>query len=386
MAFERLASRVKLQQDNNGYRQRRAVAGGNQRQLSYDEQAYLNFSSNDYLGLACDDQIKLAAVNAVNQHGAGCGGSPLVTGHGTIHQYLEDLLKELTGQTGVMLYTSGFAANSGVIETLLSKDDYLVQDKLNHASLMDAGVRSSAKMNRFVHNDISSLSQQLTTRHAVKAADRLVVTEGVFSMDGDGAPLAEIAQQCKQHQAWLMVDDAHGFGLNGEGAGSCHEAGISPDILMATFGKAIGTSGAFVAADSAVIDYLVNFCRHYIYSTSLSPMVVGATIASIKLAQQPWRRNKLTENINYFRQQAKKFGLQVMPSSSAIQPVIIGDSGRALVIAQRLREQGIWLTAIRPPTVAVGSARLRITLSTQHQLTDIDLLIQSLAQALELTE
>ncbi|NRA55158.1 MAG: 8-amino-7-oxononanoate synthase [Gammaproteobacteria bacterium] len=386
MAFQRLATRLAQQQDNHGYRQRRAVAGGNQRLLSHQQQSYLNFSSNDYLGLACAGEVKLAAVKAVNQYGAGCGGSPLVTGHSTLHQYLEDLLKDLTGQAAVMLYTSGFAANSGVIETLLSKDDYLVQDKLNHASLMDAGVRSAAKMNRFVHNDLSSLNQQLSSRHALAATDRLVVTEGIFSMDGDSAPLAEISEQCQRHQSWLMVDDAHGFGIYGDGAGSCAEAGVSPDILMATFGKAIGTSGAFVAADSDVIDYLVNFCRHYIYSTSLSPMVVGATIASIKLSQQPWRRLKLEENIDYFRQQASLLGLALMPTTSAIQPIIIGDSARAMAIAMRLREQGIWLTAIRPPTVAMGSARLRITLSTEHQRSDIDILLQTLAQALELTE
>lgn len=386
MSFQRLSRRLDQQRLNNGYRVRRAVAGGNARELSHDNQPYLNFSSNDYLGLACDPQVKLAAIEAVNQYGAGCGGSPLVTGHGTIHQYLEDLLKDLTGQSGVMLYTSGFAANSGVIDTLLSQDDFLLQDKLNHASLMSAGRASAAKMNRFVHNDLASLELQLGTKAATNAADTLVVTEGIFSMDGDGAPLADISRLCRRHQAWLMVDDAHGFGLYGHGGGSCVEAGITPDILMATFGKAIGTSGAFVAADKAVIDYLVNFCRHYIYSTSLSPMVVGATIASLKLAQQPWRREKLAQLIGHFRTKAAQLGLAIMPSDSAIQPLIIGDSDRAMAIAGQLRAQGIWLTAIRPPTVAKGSARLRITLSTSHQLADIDTLLQALAQAVATTE
>jgi 8-amino-7-oxononanoate synthase len=386
MSFQRLATRLARQKSNDGYRLRRAVIGGNQRQLSVGEQAYLNFSSNDYLGLACDPQVKLGAIDAVNKYGAGCGGSPLVTGHGRIHQYLEDLLKELTGHSGVMLYTSGFAANSGVIETLLSKEDYLLQDKLNHASLLNAGRSSAAKMNRFIHNDLVSLEQQLVTKAATNATDRLVITEGIFSMDGDGAPLADIAKHCQTHQSWLMVDDAHGFGIYGGGAGSCMAAGVSADILMATFGKAIGTSGAFVAADEAVIDYLVNFCRHYIYSTSLSPMVVGATVASIELTKQPWRRQKLEHNIDHFRGQAAKLGLVVMPSQSAIQPIIIGDSARAMEITQLLRQQGIWVTAIRPPTVAKGSARLRITLSTNHKLSDIDNLVQSLAQALELTE
>lgn len=400
MSFQRLATRLAQQKLNDGYRQRRAVIGGNQRQLRVEalgvedqgisEQVYLNFSSNDYLGLACDPQVKLGAIDAVNKYGAGCGGSPLVIGHGRIHQYLEDQLKDLTGHSGVMLYTSGFAANSGVIETLLSKEDYLLQDKLNHASLLNAGRSSAAKMNRFVHNDLASLEQQLATKAAKNATDRLVITEGIFSMDGDGAPLADMAKHCQEHQSWLMVDDAHGFGVYGEGAGSCKAAGVSADILMATFGKAIGTSGAFVAADKDVIDYLVNFCRHYIYSTSLSPMVVGATIASIELTKQTtkqaWRRQKLEHNIAHFREQAAKFGLAVMPSQSAIQPIIIGDSARAMAVTEHLRELGIWVTAIRPPTVAKGSARLRITLSTNHQISDIDTLVQSLARALELTE
>lgn len=386
MSFQRLAKRLDQQRVADGYRRRRAVAGGNQRHLIYTDQHFLNFSSNDYLGLACDPEVKQAAVDAANYYGTGCGGSPLVTGHGTIHRYLEDMLKDISGQSGAMLYTSGFAANTGVIATLLNREDYLVQDKLNHASLMTAGSASAATMNRFVHNDMASLEQQLMTKAAVSASDRLVATEGIFSMDGDGAPLAEMSTLSKQHKSWLMVDDAHGFGIYGNGSGSCAEAGVTPDILMATFGKAIGTSGAFVAADKDVIDYLVNFCRHYIYSTSLSPMLVGATIASIKLTQQAWRREKLEQLINYFRTKAAQLGLEIMPSNSAIQPLIIGDSSRALAIAEQLRANGIWLTAIRPPTVAKGSARLRITLSTNHQFADIDTLVEALATAIETRE
>ncbi|NRA82827.1 MAG: 8-amino-7-oxononanoate synthase [Gammaproteobacteria bacterium] len=386
MNFERLGQQLNQQRTNDLYRVRTAVNGGNQRQLTSGEKSFLNFSSNDYLGLACDEQVKLGAIDAVNKYGAGCGGSPLVTGHSRLAKYLEDLIKDLTGQSGVMLYTSGFAANSGVISSLLTKDDYLVQDKLNHASLMNAGSDSAVKMQRFAHNDMASLAKQLQSKTSINASDRLVVTEGVFSMDGDGAPLAEISQLCRNHHAWLMVDDAHGFGINGGGAGSCAQANITPDILMATFGKAIGTSGAFVAADKEVIDYLVNFCRHYIYSTSLSPMIIGATMTSIELAQQPCRHQKLAELIGYFRDRASQLGLAIMPSSSAIQPLIIGDSHRAIAIANRLKEQGIWLTAIRPPTVAVGSARLRITLSTNHQESDIDRLLTALAEAVNDTQ
>lgn len=382
MAFDRIRQQLAQQHASDGYRLRRRVSGGNQRCLNYQNRPYLNFSSNDYLGLATNEIVKQAAIAAVNKHGAGCGGSPLVTGHGILHQYLEDLLKDLTGQSAVMLYTSGFAANSGVIATLLTKDDYLLQDKLNHASLMTAGRDSAVKMKRFAHNDVANLATLLSSKPVTSADERLVITEGIFSMDGDNAPLQKISTLCQKNQSWLMVDDAHGFGINGQGAGSCHQAGIKPDILMATFGKAIGTSGAFVAADQAVIEYLVNFCRHYIYSTSLSPMVVGATIASIQLAQQAWRHQKLEQLIGHFKHQAKQYGLNIMPSSSAIQPVIIGDCQQALAAAQLLRQQGIWVTAIRPPTVAKGSARLRITLSTSHTPEDIDRLITSLSDVL----
>ena len=382
MVFHRISQQLAQQHASDGYRLRRSVDGGNQPSLRYQHSGYLNFSSNDYLGLATDEVVKQAAIAAVNEHGAGCGGSPLVTGHGILHQYLEDFLKDLTGQSGVMLYTSGFAANSGVIATLLTKDDYLLQDKLNHASLMTAGRDSAVKMKRFAHNDVANLTTLLSSKPVTSAEERLVITEGVFSMDGDSAPLQKIYTLCQVSQSWLMVDDANGFGINGQGVGSCHKAGIKPDILMATFGKAIGPSGDFVAADQAVIEYLVNFCRHYIYSTSLSPMVIGATIASIKLAQQTWRHQKLEQLIGHFKHQAAIYGLNIMPSDSAIQPVIIGDSEKALAAADLLRQQGIWLTAIRPPTVAKGSARLRITLSANHTTAEIDRLVTSLSDVL----
>ena len=263
MAFERLKRAVDERRDAGLYRERRVVAGGNARHLVRDGRQYLNFSSNDYLGLAQAPEVIQAAADGAREYGVGSGGSALITGSSPAHQRLEAELCEITGQEGALLFSSGFAANSGVIAGLLQKGDLLLQDKLNHASLLDAGMHSPATMKRFLHNDMASLERLLGKP---REGEALVVTEGVFSMDGDSAPLAAIAELCRQHNAWLMVDDAHGFGIAAEGAGSCADAGICPDVLMATFGKALGTSGAFVAASKEVIDYLVNYCRHYIYT------------------------------------------------------------------------------------------------------------------------
>jgi len=262
---------------------------------------------------------------------------------------------------------------------LLGKYDLLLLDKLNHASLMDAGINSAATMKRFKHNDMTHLSKCLA--NAQDYNNRLLITEGIFSMDGDSGDLSTLRQQADNVDGWLMVDDAHGFGVNGQGRGSCAMAKIKPNILMATFGKAIGTSGAFVAGNKETIEYLTNFCRHYIYSTALPIAIVAATIKSIELSQQSWRHEKLNERIGYFKQQAAKFGLQLLPSNSAIQPLIIGDSEATIQLSQSLKQQGFCVGAIRPPTVAKGSARLRITLSANHRLVDIDKLLAALANS-----
>ncbi|MDP2562489.1 8-amino-7-oxononanoate synthase [Psychrobium sp. 1_MG-2023] len=388
MSFKHLAEQITAQHQKQGYRQTRTVDGGNHVSLFHHGQHYINFSGNDYLGLACDPDVLQAASDAIVANGVGSGGSPLVTGHSSFHQRLEEQICTLTNQDSAILFSSGFAANSGVISSLLNKGDLLVQDKLNHASLMDAGMQSAATMKRFKHNDMLHLERTLANSNNFE--NTLVVSEGVFSMDGDQGDLKAIATQAKKHNAWLMVDDAHGFGINGakhgQGAGTCLQQGIKPDILMATFGKAIGTSGAFIAANQEVVEFLTNFCRHYIYSTALPIPVVAATIKSIELAQQSWRHDQLLHNIHVFRQRAQLLSLNLSPSNSAIQPIIIGDSAATLAIAEQLKQQGFWVTAIRPPTVPVGTARLRMTLSANHQAVDIESLLEALATILASNE
>jgi len=381
MSFSHLAQRLALARKQQQFRKTTTSCGGNQCQLEVAGQSLVNFSANDYLGLATDPQVIAAGMQATATYGVGSGGSPLVTGHSSLHHDLQRQICDVTGQEQAMLFSSGFAANSGLIATLLNKGDLLLQDKLNHASLMEAGILSSATMKRFKHNDLSQLSNQL--KQAPSFDNTLVVSEGVFSMDGDCGELHALSTQARAHNAWLMVDDAHGFGVNGAGRGTCAQTHITPDVLMATFGKAIGTSGAFVAANACTIDYLTNFCRHYIYSTALPLSIVGATIKSIELAQQAWRHDKLNERIDYFKQLAAQLGLNLMPSNSAIQPLVVGSSDMALLISEQLKQQGLWVSAIRPPTVPKGSARLRITLSANHQLADIKRLLLALVDCKE---
>jgi 8-amino-7-oxononanoate synthase len=248
---------------------------------------------------------------------------------------------------------------------------------------MEAGMQSAATMKRFHHNDMARLSQLLAMPTKQPNGSKLIVTEGVFSMDGDEGELSSIDHLARQSDSWLMVDDAHGFGINGNGRGSCAEANVLPNLLMATFGKAIGTSGAFVAANSEVIDFLINTCRHFIYSTALPIPVVAATIKSIELSQQTWRHDKLNERIDHFKARAQQAGLQLMPSSSAIQPIIVGASDKAIAMSDYLKSNGLWVSAIRPPTVPLNTARLRVTLSNNHQLSHIDTLVDNLAIAQE---
>lgn len=382
MSFNHLSSSLAALRERHHFRQTRFVEGGNSTLLTFDNKQFINFSSNDYLGLASDTEVIKASNEATTHYGVGSGGSSLVTGHSARHEYLQSLICDVTNMESCLLFTSGFSANSGVISTLLSDQDLLIQDKLNHASLIDAGIHSSATMKRFMHNDMARLAPLLQKSEHVD--NRLVVTEGVFSMDGDKGDLTGINQLQQKHKSWLMVDDAHGFGINGDGRGSCHEANVKPNLLMATFGKAIGTSGAFVAANKDTIDYLTNFCRHYIYSTALPLPIVAATIKSIELSQQSWRREKLNERIVYFREKSAEKSLTLMPSNSAIQPIIIGDSSDTLKVSQYLKEHGLWVSAIRPPTVAKNTARLRITLSANYELTHIDNLITHLVRGLEL--
>lgn len=350
----------------------------NQTLLAQRGQRYINFSSNDYLGLASDTALAHAWQHGLSLYGCGSGASPLVTGFSEAHQTLERTLCEWLGFERAVLFGSGFSANQALLFTLLQKGDLLLQDKLNHASLMEAGMLSSAQMKRFQHNDVAHLTRLLDEQ-----VTTLVVTEGVFSMDGDQAPLAEI-QTALGSNAWLAVDDAHGVGVLGErGAGSCQAAGIKPQVLVVTFGKAFGLSGAAILCDAALGDYLTQFARHHVYSTAMPPAQAHAlTHAAGMIQSEAWRRDKLTElSALYHELLCDVPGF--VATQTPIKPFVLGSAQRALHVASVMRDAGLWMTAIRPPTVPSGSARLRITLTAHHTLQHIQQMADTLKQCVE---
>ena len=360
-------------------RRRYAVAQGAGRWLVANERQYLNFSSNDYLGLSHHPQIIRAWQQGAERFGVGSGGSGHVSGYSVAHQALEEALAGWLGYSRALLFISGFAANQAVIAALMAKDDRIVADRLSHASLLEAANLSPATLRRFTHNDPQHLARLLD---APCGGQQLVVTEGIFSMDGDGAPLAEIHRAARQRNAWLLVDDAHGIGVTGdEGRGSCWRQQVKPELLIVTFGKGFGVSGAAILCSESVADYLLQFARHLIYSTSMPPAQAQALSAALAVIRSPEgadRREKLAALIQRFRSGVKASDFTLANSHSAIQPLIVGDNARALRLADTLREQGCWVSAIRPPTVPAGTARLRLTLTQAHEAQDIDRLLEVL--------
>ncbi|WP_086871651.1 8-amino-7-oxononanoate synthase [Kosakonia pseudosacchari] len=360
-------------------RTRRAVSQGAGRWLTLGDQRFCNFSSNDYLGLSQHPAVIRAWQQGAERYGVGSGGSGHVSGYTTAHRELEEELADWLGYSRALLFISGFAANQAVIAALTGKDDRIVADKLSHASLLEAASHSPAQLRRFAHNDVGQLTMLLAKP---LTGQQLVVTEGVFSMDGDSAPLATIADATREAQAWLMVDDAHGIGVVGEqGRGSCHLQGIKPHVLVVTFGKGFGVSGAAVLCSDTVADYLLQFARHLIYSTSMPPaqaVALGASLRVIRSDDGHARREKLAALITHFRTSVAHASVTMTDSTSAIQPLIVGENSRALRLAERLRQRGCWVTAIRPPTVPPGTARLRLTLTAEHQFDDIERLLEAL--------
>jgi 8-amino-7-oxononanoate synthase len=376
---KRLSAALVQRREQDLYRQRLTLDSAQGPSVRIDGRSYLNFCSNDYLGLAAHPQVVESFRRAAIQYGVGSGASHLVCGHSRPHHQLEEALAELTGRPRALLFSSGYAANTGTLTTLLQTGDAVFQDRLNHASLLDGGLHSGARFRRFAHNDVADLAGKMSAADGPK----LVVVDGVFSMDGDLAPLAELAALCRREDAWLMVDDAHGIGVLGEnGAGSVAEAGLGCDdvpVLMATLGKALGTGGAFVAGSETLIEALIQQARNYIYTTAISPAVAAATLTSLAiLGDEPWRREHLAKLIQRFRQGAQQLDLSLMPSASAIQPLLVGDAGRAITISQRLRDRGLLISAIRPPTVPAGTSRLRVTLSAAHSEEQVDRLLEEL--------
>ena len=376
---QRITTALEKRRAAEAFRVRTVVEGGAGRFLIREQRQFCNFSSNDYLGLSQHPAIVRAWQEGAEQYGVGSGGSGHVSGYSEAHRALEELLADWLGYPRALLFISGFAANQAVIAALAGKEDRIVADRLSHASLLEAASLSPAQLRRFQHNDCRHLDELLAKP---LTGQQLVVTEGIFSMDGDSAPLAEVSQAARAAGALLLVDDAHGIGALGEeGRGSCYAQQVRPDLLIVTFGKAFGVSGAAVLCSEALADYLLQFARHLIYSTAMPPaqaVALSAALAVIRSDEGQQRRETLAGHIADFRRGMSHYPGELTDSGSAIQPLIVGDNARALRLAARLREEGCWATAIRPPTVPVGSARLRLTLTAAHESADIARLLEVL--------
>ena len=377
MSFD-LTARLAARRADNLYRQRPLLESPQGPQVVVDGQPLLAFCSNDYLGLANHPQVIEAWQAGASRWGVGGGASHLVIGHSRPHHALEEALAEFTARPRALLFSNGYMANMGAVTALAGQGDTVLEDRLNHASLLDAGLLSGARFSRYLHNDAASLASRLEKA----VGHTLVVTDGVFSMDGDVANLPALACEARAKGAWLMVDDAHGFGpLGATGGGIVEHFGLSQHdvpVLVGTLGKAFGTSGAFVAGSEALIESLIQFARPYIYTTSQPPALACATLKSLELLRsEHWRREHLNTLIRQFRAGAQQIGLQLMDSFTPIQPIMIGDSAEAMRLSQQLRERGVLVTAIRPPTVPVGSARLRVTLSAAHTEAQVQLLLNA---------
>jgi len=365
-------------------RTRRAVearsAGGVRMRVEGAE--LLAFCSNDYLGLARHPRVVEAFIDAAREWGVGSGASHLVSGHCREHHALEEELAEFALRPRALLFSTGYMANLAVVTALLGQGDRVFEDRLNHASLLDAGLASGARFARYPHTDVDALGIRLERAGAGRT---MVVTDGVFSMDGDIAPLRELAAACRKNGAWLFVDDAHGLGVLGDtGRGSLEAAGLGTDdvpILMGTLGKAFGTSGAFVAGSGELVETLLQQARTYIYTTALPPAMAAAARAALHVAQQePWRRQQVLAHVAHFRREATGLGLQLLDSCTPIQPMVLGSEAAAVAASDALRAQGLWVPAIRPPTVPAGTSRLRITFSAAHETADVDRLLEALGR------
>ncbi|EQM80039.1 8-amino-7-oxononanoate synthase [Pseudomonas stutzeri] len=380
MPFD-LASRLAERRAAHLYRQRPLLETHQQPEVMVDGEQLLAFCSNDYLGLASHPEVIRAMQQGAERWGVGGGASHLVMGHSTPHHQLEEALADFTGRPRALLFSTGYMANLAAVTALVGQGDTVLEDRINHASLLDAGLLSGARFSRYLHNDADSLAKRLDKA----TGDTLVVTDGVFSMDGDLADLPALCATAKTRGAWVMVDDAHGFGPLGKtGGGIVEHFGLGIDdvpVLVGTLGKAFGTAGAFVAGSEELIETLIQFARPYIYTTSQPPAVACATLKSLELLRsESWRRDHLNSLITRFRQGAAEIGLTLMDSPTPIQPILVGSSERALKLSAALRDRGVLVGAIRPPTVPAGSARLRVTFSASHSAAQVERLLDILAE------
>lgn len=378
-----LAPALERRRQQHLYRRRQTLDSPQGVEITVDGAPYLSFCSNDYLGLANHPDLVSALADGAQRFGVGSGAAHLITGHSVAHQALEEDLAEFTGRPRALLFSTGYMANLGVASALLGRDDSLIEDRLNHASLIDAAQLSGAKLVRYRHTDMDSLSRRL---EAVSRGGALVASDAVFSMDGDCAPLVDMHALCKRHHAWLLADDAHGFGVLGkQGRGwFAEQLGKSEGntVLMATLGKALGTFGAFVAGSDDLIETLIQQARTYIYTTATPPALAWATRTALRLVREgDDLRAHLQKLIERFRAGAAQLDLPLMASSTPIQPLLVGEAEIALQLGEVLRRKGILAGVIRPPTVPGGAARLRITLSALHTPGQVDRLLDVLGKS-----
>jgi 8-amino-7-oxononanoate synthase len=381
MPFD-LATRLAERRAAHLYRQRPLLQSPQGPEVMVDGERLLAFSSNDYLGLANHPEVVAAWQAGAEKWGVGGGASHLVLGHSGPHHELEEALAAFTGRPRALLFSTGYMANLAAVTALVGQGDTVLEDRLNHASLLDAGLLCGARFSRYLHNDADSLGKRLGRAEG----NTLVVTDGVFSMDGDLADLPALCAAARRKGAWVMVDDAHGFGpLGATGGGIVEHFGLGLDdvpVLVGTLGKAFGTAGAFVAGSEELIETLIQFARPYIYTTSQPPALACATLKSLELLRaESWRREHLNKLVARFRQGAAEIGLSLMDSPTPIQPILVGDSERALKLSALLRRRGLMVGAIRPPTVPAGSARLRVTFSAAHSLEQVERLLEALADS-----
>jgi 8-amino-7-oxononanoate synthase len=379
MTVDDLATRLRELSDQGLLRRRRISEALPGARMRVEGRSLLAFSSNDYLGLAADSRLAEALADGARKYGAGAGASHLVSGHHRAHHDLEDRLAAFVGAPRALLLSSGYAANLAILTTFADAQTEIFADRLNHASLNDGMLLSRARFHRYPHADLAALEALL--RRAGRRR-KLVVTDSVFSMDGDIAPLAELSDLCAREGAWLVVDDAHGFGVLGpQGRGALAFAGLAGShlIYMGTLGKAAGVAGAFVAAAEEVVEMLVQRARTYIYTTALPPALAHALLTSVDIiAAEDWRRQRLDQLIRLLQTRLEATSFQPLPSRTPIQPVVLGSAAAAVSASAALERDGILVPAIRPPTVERGKARLRISLSAQHEAADVERLCTSL--------
>ncbi|MEW6169803.1 MAG: 8-amino-7-oxononanoate synthase [Pseudomonadota bacterium] len=389
----RLAAQLEQIRAADLYRVRRIVDGGHGASIRVDGRRCVNFCSNDYLGLAADPRIAEAAQRALAGSGTGSGAAALISGYNREHSLLEEELAAYLQRPRALLFSTGWAANLGVLRGLLGKDDVLIADELNHASLIDGGRLSGAHYERVPHADIAAYATALSRLRPQASGLTLLATDGVFSMDGDLAPLPELSQLCAEHGAALMVDDAHGFGVLGRRGRGLVEHCLEtipdsrfpiPDVHVATLGKSLGCAGAFVAGSEALIEYLIQRARSWVFSTAPPPAIAAAARAALRIVagdEGAALRRRLFANVARFRSGCAQLGIALGESTTPIQPLIIGPEAPTLALSRTLFEAGFWVAAIRPPTVPRGTSRLRITLSAAHSDEQVDRLVEALGTA-----